>query len=251
MTAEESTAWPGVSRPTDAGGLGFTFRGTWAGCTTRSTASHGPSTARWHHDELTFSMCTWGRGFVLPLSHDEVVHGRAPSSGSSRATSGSSSRRCARSTRTHVGAIPESSSCSWAGSSDRVGVVGGRVARLVRAPTARCTAASAASPTSRAYRAEPALASRLRPRWIPVARRGRAGGQRARCPVLGRRLASAHLPRQLLAGRRHHWRVPLPVGGRWREVVNTDAAEYGGSGVGNLGGVAAVARPMHAMVLGA
>ena len=34
---------------------------------------------------------------------------------------------------------------------------------------------------------------------------------------------------------RHHWRVPLPVGGRWREVLNTDAAEYGGSGIGNLG----------------
>ena len=44
---------------------------------------------------------------------------------------------------------------------------------------------------------------------------------------------------------RHHWRVPLPVGGRWREVLNTDAAEYGGSGVGNLGAVDAVAEPFH------
>jgi len=44
---------------------------------------------------------------------------------------------------------------------------------------------------------------------------------------------------------RHHWRVPLPVGGRWREVLNTDAAEYGGSGIGNLGAVDAVDEPFH------
>jgi 1,4-alpha-glucan branching enzyme len=44
---------------------------------------------------------------------------------------------------------------------------------------------------------------------------------------------------------RHHWRVPLPVGGHWREVLNTDAAEYGGSGVGNLGVVEAVEEAFH------
>ena len=44
---------------------------------------------------------------------------------------------------------------------------------------------------------------------------------------------------------RHHWRVPLPHGGHWREVLNTDASEYGGSGVGNAGGVEAVAESMH------
>ena len=44
---------------------------------------------------------------------------------------------------------------------------------------------------------------------------------------------------------RHHWRVPLPAGGAWREVLNTDAEFYGGSGVGNLGGVEAVEEPLH------
>ena len=44
---------------------------------------------------------------------------------------------------------------------------------------------------------------------------------------------------------RHHWRVPLPSGGHWREVLNTDAAEYGGSGVGNGGGVDAVDEPLY------
>ena len=44
---------------------------------------------------------------------------------------------------------------------------------------------------------------------------------------------------------RHHWRLPLPLGGRWREALNTDAAEYGGSGIGNLGVVEAEAEPFH------
>ena len=48
------------------------------------------------------------------------------------------------------------------------------------------------------------------------------------------------------SGEPHHdYRIGLPVGGRWREVINTDAAEYGGSGVGNLGAVEAVAEPWH------
>jgi 1,4-alpha-glucan branching enzyme len=44
---------------------------------------------------------------------------------------------------------------------------------------------------------------------------------------------------------RHGWRMPLPLGGAWREVLNTDATAYGGSGVGNLGRVDAVAEPLH------
>jgi len=44
---------------------------------------------------------------------------------------------------------------------------------------------------------------------------------------------------------RHHWRVPLPAGGSWGEVLNTDAAAYGGSGIGNGGAVEAVEEPMH------
>ena len=44
---------------------------------------------------------------------------------------------------------------------------------------------------------------------------------------------------------RHGWQLPLPLGGAWREVLNTDAADYGGSGVGNLGRIEAVAEPLH------
>ena len=78
MLAEESTAWAGVSRPTDGGGLGFTFKWNlgWMH-DTLGYLRHEPVHRRWHHDELTFSMVyAWDENFVLPLSHDEVVHGK-------------------------------------------------------------------------------------------------------------------------------------------------------------------------------
>ena len=77
--AEESTAWPGVTRGRPAtAASGSASSGTWAGCTTRSEYfSREPVHRRFHHDELTFSMVyAFSENFVLPLSHDEVVHGK-------------------------------------------------------------------------------------------------------------------------------------------------------------------------------
>ena len=100
VVAEESTDWPGVTRPTSMGGLGFTFKWNMGWMNdTLSYVEHDPVHRRFHHDELTFSLVyAWDENFVLPLSTTRSSMASDRCSRSCRGTAGSGSPRCARST---------------------------------------------------------------------------------------------------------------------------------------------------------
>ena len=250
MVAEESTAWPGVSRPTDVGGLGFTFKWNMGWMhDTLEYVSKEPVHRRWHHDDATFSLIyAWDENFVLPLSHDEVVHGKGALL---RKLPGDEWQQFAtlRALYGHMWAHP-GKQLLFMGSELGQGTEWSESGSLdwyvldypLHRGVLRCV-----SDLNRVYRAEPAL-------WeldhSPEGFEWLVGDAREDNVLAYARL-SANRSRALACIAnlspvvRHHWRVPLPVGGRWREVLNTDAAEYGGSGVGNLGAVDAVEEPFH------
>ena len=237
--AEESTAWPGVSRPTYLGGLGFGFK--WNMGWMHDTLGYfqqDPIYRRWHHHELTFSLVyAFTENFILPLSHDEVVHGKGSLLDKMPGdTLAEAAPTCARCTRT-CGRTPARSCCSWARSSRRRR--SGAHERsldwhLLEQPE-HAGVQSLVRDLNRVYKAEPAL-------WeIDFDGRGFwwiepndaddnvfAFARRTKDPS-----AVVVVRVQPLAGRRAHgYRIGLPRGGRWLEALNTDPAYYGGTDTG-------------------
>jgi 1,4-alpha-glucan branching enzyme len=249
--AEESTAWPGVSRPTYLGGLGFGFK--WNMGWMHDTLAYfqqDPIYRRYHHHELTFSlMYAFSENFVLPLSHDEVVHGKG--SLYSKMAGSDPWQKLAN--------LRSLYAFMWAHPGKKLLFMGCELAQqaewshersldwhLLEQPE-HAGIQSLVRDLNRLYRAEPALYeldsdpagfSWLEPNdadsnVLAFARRSRVGD---RVLVFVANLSPVPRPA---------YRLGLPRSGRWREAINTDSGFYGGSDVGNLGGVQPEPLPWH------
>jgi 1,4-alpha-glucan branching enzyme len=259
--AEESTSWPGVSRPTHLGGLGFGFKWNMGWMhDTLEYFRHDPIHRRFHHHELTFSlMYAFSENFILPLSHDEVVHGK-----------GTIYSRMPGDPWQKLANVRALYAYQWAHPGKQLLFMGQEFAQIDEWSAERsldwhlleepAAGADPARPSghagvqrlvrdlNRAYRDEPALWARDGDAeafsWIE--------GNDAENSVLAFSRAG-HDGRVLVCVAnltpvvREGYRVGLPRSGRWREVINTDAEAYGGSGVGNMGGVDAEALPWHGL----
>jgi len=255
--AEESTAWPMVSRPTYLGGLGFGYKWDmgWMHDTLQYFAKE-PVHRRYHQDGLTFRMIyAFTENYMLPLSHDEVVHGK----GSLLAKMPGDDWQKAANLRLLYAYL-------FAQPGKKLLFMGGEwgpwkewdhdrpLEWTQTAQPPHDGILALVRHLNLTYRAEPALHARdCEPagfEWIDAADaassvlsflRTEGGKGVERDEATGDVLAVFNLtpvPRQ-------DYRIGVPHGGRWTEILNTDAEAYGGSGQGNLGGVQAVPMPSH------
>jgi len=259
MIAEESTAWPGVTRPVHLGGLGFGFKWNlgWMHDTLAYFA-HDPIFRHYHHNEITFSLIyAFSENFILPLSHDEVVHGKGSLLGK---MPGDDWRRFAglRTLLAYMWAHP-GKQLLFMGSEWGQGAEWSQEQGLdwwALDDEYHSGTQSLVRDLNAAYRGAPALwALDYSPAgfgWIDA--NDAAGNVLSFLRFSGDAAAAGSAGASVLAcianfsGDPHsQYQVGLPHPGRWREVINTDAHNYGGSGVGNLGVIDATAEPWHGL----
>ncbi|WP_040338287.1 1,4-alpha-glucan branching protein GlgB [Candidatus Blastococcus massiliensis] len=261
--AEESTAWPGVTRPTHLGGLGFGFKWNMGWMhDSLDYVEREPIYRGYHHGQLTFSMhYAYSENYVLPISHDEVVYGKGSML---RKMPGDRWQQLAN-LRAYLGYM-------WAHPGKQLLFMGSEFAQDAEWAESRSLdwwhlddpahrgILELVTDLNARYRELDALwALDIDPsgfQWIDA---NDAGGNVLSFLRYGKAVASADEPADAadadrsavacvvnFAGTPHHeYRIGLPRPGLWREVLNTDAEGYGGSGVGNLGGVEAVEEPWH------
>jgi len=249
--AEESTAWPMVSRPTYIGGLGFGLKWDmgWMHDTLRYF-SRDSVFRKFHHNDLTFRMLyAWGENFVLPFSHDEVTHGK----GSMLAKMAGDDWQKFANLRLLYGGM-------YAQPGQKLMFMGGEFAQWGEWNHDRSLDWHQAGHAPHAgmqnwvrdlnalYKAEPALHElNCNPAgfdWVDANDSQQSvtaflrRGERAEDTVL----VICNFTPVLREG----YRVGVPRGGFWKELLNSDATTYWGSGQGNLGGVKAEDTPCHA-----
>ncbi len=248
--AEESTAWPRVSRPTDMGGLGFGMK--WNMGWMHDNLSYmrqQPIHRKYHHHQLTFPTAyAFNENFVLPLSHDEVVHGKGSLLGK---MPGDAWQQFAN-LRALFGWM-------WGHPGKKLLFMGGEFGQRrewnhdgelewwLAAQDGHAGLQRFVTQLNRVYRSTPALYqldfSPAGFEWVAAddaqasvyafLRKPREGG------------ASVLVVSNMTPVPRSNYRLGVPMTGFWRELINSDALEFGGAGWGNLGGVAAAPAPSH------
>ena len=250
VAAEESTAWPGVSRPTYLGGLGFSFK--WNMGWMHDTLEYfrkDPAYRSHHHGELTFSlMYAFTENFVLPLSHDEVVHGK-----------GSLLDKMPGDRWQQLANLRALYAYMWAHPGKKLLFMGGEFAQerewshersldwhLLERPE-HLGVQSLVGDLNRIYRDEPALweldGEPAGFAWLELNDAAANVIAFARFSTAGDRVMVCVCNFSPVT--RPGYRVGLPRPGKWKEVLNTDASGYGGSGVVNGGAIAAVETAWH------
>jgi 1,4-alpha-glucan branching enzyme len=244
MIAEESTAWPMVSRPTDVGGLGFGLKWNMGWMhDTLNYMKQDPIHRQYHHGQLTFSLIyAFNENFVLPLSHDEVVYGKGSLIGK---MPGDDWQQFAN-LRALYGYM-------WAHPGKKLLFMGGEFGQRrewthegelewwVAGLPEHDGIKHLVRDLNRIYRNEAALHSiDFSPEgfeWLDVGNASMSVIAFLRKAAGGEQLLVAC---NFTPVPRANYLIGVPSRGVWHEILNTDAREYGGSGWGNLGGVESV-----------
>jgi len=250
MLAEESTAWPMVSRPVYLGGIGFGFKWNMGWMhDTLDYMSKDPVFRSYHHSNITFSLLyAFTENFVLPFSHDEVVYGK----------------------RSMIGKMPGDEWRKFANLRLLYGFMFGHPGKKLLFMGGEFGQLSEWSHDTSLdwhllqypfhsgllrwvrdlntfYRGQPSLFEMdfdsTGFEWVD-------GSDSERSVVCFLRKGKNSINMTLFVGNftpvpRHNYRVGVPLGCHWREMLNSDAPLYGGSGQGNIGGVAATPLPIH------
>ena len=245
VIAEESTAWAGVSRPTYLGGLGFGFKWNMGWMhDTLDYFHHDPVHRRFHHGELTFGLLyAWSENFILPLSHDEVVHGK-----------GSLLLKMPGDRWQQLANLRALYAWMWAHPGKQLLFMGGELGQerewshdrqldwwVLDEWEDHRRLGLLLEALNRIYQETPALwqgdASPAGFEWIDANDADQSVLSFLRLRAEGGVGDAVACVANFTPVPRYGYRVGLPAPGRWREVVNTDAIDWGGSGVGNHGAV--------------